>query len=202
MVSRDETVPARFLGTFPAPLAVFVSGAPGSGKSTVGAILARRLGAALLDLDTATASLTAIIGDLHGTANLDDAKLARLTRDARYEAIVALAEDNLAAGLSAVLVAPFTSERSDPQAWSAVRGRMAAVGARSVLVWLRIPADEVLRRVEQRGAGRDLAKLAGDWTDSLDLDPPRVPHLEVDALLHPETVAEDVLSRLPDQALD
>ena len=96
------------------PLAVLVCGAPGSGKSTVGALVARGLRAALLDLDTATASLVAVIGELHGTDNLDDPSFARRTRAARYEALTSLAEDNLAAGISAVMVAPFTLERRDP----------------------------------------------------------------------------------------
>jgi predicted kinase len=176
------------------PRAILVCGAPGSGKSTVGALVARRLRAALLDLDTATASLTAVISALHGTDDLDEAELVRLTRAARYEALSALAEDNLAVGVSVVLVAPFTTERRDPRAWEHLRRRMAGSGGDACMVWLRIPADEVLRRVEQRGAARDLAKLRRDWPADLDLDPPAVPHLEVDALGTPASIAEAVVS--------
>jgi predicted kinase len=176
------------------PRAILVCGAPGSGKSTVGALVARRLHAALLDLDTATASLTAIISAMQGTDDLDEAELIRLTRAARYEALSALAEDNLAVGVSVVLVAPFTTERRDPHAWDHLRRRMARSGGNACMVWLRIPADEVLRRVEQRGAARDLAKLRRDWPAGLDLDPPAVPHLEVDALGTPATIAEAVVS--------
>ena len=184
------------------PLAVLVCGAPGSGKSTVGAFVARSLRAALLDLDTATASLVTVIGELHGTDNLDDPLFAHRTRAARYEALTSLAEDNLAAGISAVMVAPFTLERRDPQAWSALRRRMEQVGAGATMVWLRISADEVLRRVEQRGAGRDVAKLRGDWSAGLDLEPPAVPHVEVDALLSPAAMADAVLASLPREPRD
>jgi predicted kinase len=176
------------------PRAILVCGPPGSGKSTVGALVARRLQAALLDLDTATASLTAVISAMHGTDDLDEAELVRLTRAARYEALSALAEDNLAVGVSVVLVAPFTTERRDPRAWEHLQRRMARSGGNSCLVWLRIPADEVVRRVEQRGAARDLAKLRGDWPAGLDLDPPAVPHIEVDALGAPAVIAETVVS--------
>ena len=179
------------------PLAVLVCGAPGSGKSTVGALIAHRLGAALLDLDTATASLTAVISTLHGTDDLDDPELVRLTRAARYETITCLAEDNLAAGISAVLVAPFTVERRDPHAWEALRRRLDQVGATATMVWMRISSDDVLGRVEERGAGRDLAKLRGDWPAGLDLDPPAVPHIEVDARSSPALIVESVLSSLP-----
>jgi predicted kinase len=179
------------------PQAVLICGAPGSGKSTVGAVMARRLRAALLDLDTATSSLTAVIIALQGRDDLDDPELGALTRSARYETIARLAEDNLAAGISAVMVAPFTTERRDPLAWEALRDRMGKVGASTTMVWLRISAEDVLERVEQRGARRDLAKLRGDWPAGLDLGPPAVPHIEVDALLSPATIVETVLSSLP-----
>ena len=184
------------------PLAVLVCGAPGSGKSTVGAMIARRLPAALLDLDTATASLTAVIGKLQGTHDLDDPELVRLTREARYETLASLAEENLAVGVGTVLVAPFTAERRDPGAWEALRSRMERAGAATRMVWLRIPADEVLKRVEQRGATRDRAKLRRDWPAGLDLDPPSVPHLEVDALDRPEQIAEAVVCALRARADD
>jgi predicted kinase len=181
----------------PAPQAVLVCGAPGSGKSTLATLLARRLRAALLDLDTATAGLTAIIGTLQGTDDLDDPELAHLTRAARYEAIIGLAEENLIAGVGAVMVAPFTTERRDPLAWAALQSRLDLGGAGTTMVWLRISADEVLRRVERRGAGRDVAKLRRNWPAGLDLGPPSVPHIAVDATLTPALIADRVLSRLP-----
>jgi predicted kinase len=176
--------------------AILVAGAPGSGKSTIGIVLARQLRAALLDLDTATAGLTAIIGELRGTHDLDDPKFAGITRAARYEAITSLAEENLATGIDVVMVAPFSAERRDPQSWNALHRRLADAGAATTLVWLRISAEEVVRRIEKRDAGRDLSKRRGDWTAGLDLDPPVVPHLEVDALLSPEIIAETVLLSL------
>lgn len=177
-----------------APGVILVSGAPGSGKSTVGAVLALRLKAALLDLDTATQSLTAVVQSLLGSDDLDDPQLAALTRVARYETIFALAEENVTAGIDVVLVAPFTSERGDLAVFGALTQRMAAAGASTVLVWLRISGDEVLRRVGQRGADRDRAKLDYDWVSGLDLGPPGVPHIEVDAEQTPEQIAHAVLS--------
>ena len=176
--------------------ALMVCGAPGSGKSTVGALIARRLPAALLDLDTATAPLTAVIAGMQGTDDLDDPGLARLTRAARYETLIRLAEDNLATGLSTVLVAPFTAERRDRRAWEQLQRRLGQIGADASMVWLRISAEEVLRRVERRGADRDLAKLTAHWPAGLDLGPPDVPHIAVDALLSPVSITESVLSAL------
>jgi predicted kinase len=178
------------------PMAIVVCGAPGSGKSTVGALAARRMRAALLDLDTATASLTAVISSLHGSDDLDDPTLVSLTREARYETLARLAEDNLTAGIDVVLVAPYTSERRDLEAWEALQRRMDSVGADATMFWLRISATEVLRRVERRAAGRDREKLVGEWPAGLDLGPPAVPHVEVDALLSPSDIAATIVSSL------
>ncbi|GAA1779429.1 AAA family ATPase [Nostocoides veronense] len=177
-------------------LALFVTGAPGSGKSTVGAELARRLRGALIDLDTATETMTAVVGDLLGVHDLDDPRLARATRDARYAAIEALALDSLRVGTDVVLVAPFTRERRDPAAWETARLRMAEAGGRAILIWLRIDAEEVARRIRGRGAGRDLAKVDPEWVAALDLEPPAVAHVAVDARRTPAKIAQDVLGEV------
>ena len=179
------------------PQVVLVAGAPGSGKSTVGKLLAQRLGAALLDLDTATGPLIHVLSSSQGGPNLDDPAFAALTRAARYDTIFALADDNVAAGLSAVLVAPFTTERRDEAAWATLESRLRSEGASIVMVWLRLSAEAVRQRVDQRGAARDVAKLSGVWPSATDLEPPRVPHIEADALLSPQRVVERVLASLP-----
>lgn len=178
------------------PFALLVTGAPGAGKSTVGAELARRLRAALIDLDPATEALTQVVAGLLAVDDLDDPRLANATRAARYSTIEALAVESLRVGTDVVLVAPFTAERRDPAAWSALRGRLESAGARVVLVWLRITPAEIARRVAQRGAQRDLAKGDPGWIGRLDLTAPVVPHLVADASLQPEQAAESVLAQL------
>ena len=140
---------------------VLLTGPPASGKSTVGRALARHLRAALVDQDTATAPLTAVVAELVGVDDLDDHRLAGPTRAARYETVAALAEDNLRVGTPVVLVAPFTAERRDVLAWDALGGRLRAAGGSPLLVWLRVrpsgggPATARPRRASRRGqAGR------------------------------------------------
>jgi len=178
---------------------LLITGPPASGKSTLATAVATRLRAALLDQDVVTGALTAVIGDLVGTHDLDDPRLAAVTRDARYEAVLAVAEHNLRAGVPVVLVAPFTAERRDPAAWRVVRDRLTKAGGEPVLVWLRLPADELVRRLRTRDAARDQAKLADPDAFASDplLAPPAVEHLAVDATADTAQQLEDIFSTHP-----
>ncbi|SHN43630.1 AAA family ATPase [Cryptosporangium aurantiacum] len=162
--------------------AVLITGPPGAGKSTLGRRVAAALGAALLDLDVLT-------GPLVGAADLDGGAL----RDARYDALVATAADCLAVGTSAVLVAPFTTERSDPDAYRVLVERFA--GAVTTLVWLTAPADVLAARVAARGASRDAGKHPGFFGPEL-LRAPVVPHVPVDATATPANQLVTVLASL------
>ncbi len=179
---------------------VLLTGAPGTGKSTVGRLVAGRLGAALLDQDVATQPLVDVVRRLVDIEDLDDARLGNLTRAARYEVLAALAVDNLSAGVPVVLVAPYTAERADPQAWEALRSRLAAAGGAPLLVWLSLEPAEIVRRLRERGAGRDRAKLLDErrYADRLArlTAAPSVPHLPVPADLPPHRLVDRVLDAL------
>lgn len=164
------------------PWAILISGGPATGKSTLAAALAPRLGAAVLDLDVATGPLTTVVSDLIGAADLSDPRIARLTRAPRYETLFALAVDNLRVGMSVVLVAPFTAERSE-DGWTAAAGRLAAHAVDVLLVWLHLPPDQHVERLKRRGAARDTDKVKDPYAflAAIDADPPAVPHLAVDA---------------------
>jgi predicted kinase len=102
---------------------VLIGGPPATGKTALATALAPHLGAAVLDLDVATGPLVRVVSGLAGVHDLDDPVLARLTRDARYETLLGLAEANMRAGRPVVLVAPWPCHR-----WQKVAGcrRLAA----------------------------------------------------------------------------
>jgi predicted kinase len=178
--------------------AVVITGWPATGKSTVGRELARRLGGALVDQDTATAPLVAVVADLVGVHDLTDHRLAGLTRQARYETVTALAEENLEVGVPVVLVAPFTEERRDLNAWTTLEARLRAAGGSPLLVWLRLDPATVVDRLRDRGAARDTAKATdlAEFTASLDLSEPAGPHLTVDGERPTDDVVRTVLAAL------
>jgi predicted kinase len=180
--------------------AVLISGAPASGKSTLSHLVARELRAAVIGQDIATGPLVSVVQQLVGIDDLDDQRLAGLTRGPRYQVVLDLAVDNLAAGMPVVLVAPFTAERTDPAAWSATHDRLAAAGGAPLLVWLRLQPGEVLRRLRERGAARDAAKLVDEAAYLAQLktacEPPVVPHLGLDATQPPATLARAVLDAI------
>jgi predicted kinase len=175
--------------------AVLIGGPPATGKTTLALALAPRLGAAVLDLDTATAPLTRVVSELAGTSDLDDPVLAGLTRAARYDTLLALAEANLTAGRPVVLVAPFSAERARPDAWAATTRRIPAP---ATMVWLHLPPDELIRRLTQRGLARDEHKIRdpASYLTGLDLDPPAIPHLALDASQPTLALVSAVLSHL------
>ena len=178
------------------PLAVFVGGPPATGKSTLAAALAPALHAALLDLDTATGPLTALVLDLIGEADPSAPRAAELTRGRRYEALLGLAEDTTRAGTSAVLVAPFRAE-AEAARWDGVARRLAPV-ADAHLIWLEVRPAELARRLVARGAGRDAGKLADPdaFARAAAGRTPTAPHLALDATRPVAELVAAVLSHL------
>lgn len=149
----------------PAPAAqcaVLVAGPAGSGKSTLGSVLARRLGAPLLDQDVLTNPLVAVVAGLVGAGDdLDHPRLSALVREARYVTLLDAAAAQLACGSDVVVVAPFTAEAADPDRWERLDGGLRAAGASGVhLVWLDAGPALLERRLRTRDALRDRARTA------------------------------------------
>ena len=178
------------------PAAVVVAGPPGAGKSTAArrlAVLAARRGRplAMLDQDSMTGPLARVVTRQAGRPDaLDDPRVRALLREPAYAALLAVAVDVLGGGAGCLLVAPFTAERREPLRWRALEERLRAAGAgRVALVWVTCAPDVLLRRLRERGAPRDDAKLADPaWVRGLDLDPPAVPHARVDSAAPPAEV--------------
>lgn len=176
----------------PSPCVVVLTGPPGAGKSSTGLELARLMRAAILDQDAMTNALVDVVGDVVGVHDYDDVRLASLVRVARYASLLRVAADCVAAGVSVILVAPFTSERRNLDAWSRLVEEVAAFGGEARLVWLRISPEELADRLRARAAARDAGKLVDikRYVGGLDLEAPVAPFIEVDAALPATEQAE------------
>ncbi len=175
--------------------AVLIGGPPATGKTTLAAALAPHLGAAVLDLDVATGPLVRVVSELIGVHDLDDPVLAGLTRAARYDTLLGLAAANLRAGLPVVLVAPFTAERGQLSAWATLTRR---IPGEPTMVWLHLPPGELIGRLTRRALARDENKIRdpASFLTGLDLDPPVIPHLPLDASQPTPTLVKSVLDHL------
>jgi hypothetical protein len=135
-----------------------------------------------------------VVSDLIGVRDLDDPALAGLTRDARYDTLLALAEANLRAGRPVVLVAPFSAERTAPSAWATTTRRLPG----ATMVWLHLPPDELIRRLTRRALARDENKIRdpASFLTGLDLQPPAIPYLALDASQPTAALVTSVLDHL------
>lgn len=167
------------------PWVIALTGPPGAGKSTTAAALGRRLGAAVLDQDSMTNPLVDIVADQLGATDYSDARLAAVVREARYACLIRAAADCSRAGVSSVLVAPFTAERRDAVAWERFADAVRCGGGRPRLAWLRIDPIDLVRRLRERSSPRDVNKLADidAFLRDAELDAPVGPFIEVDATL-------------------
>lgn len=177
--------------------AIIVCGVPASGKTTFAQDLARELHWTILDLDTVTNPLFEYMGGefLVDVPTAQPAARASVN-DIRYTCLFDTTRENLALGNSVVVVAPFTSERTFPAAWARLVERLAIPDARVHLAWMDTPAGEVVRRMQIRGAARDLDKvkeperfLSPDVTQ-----PPGVRHIRIDGLLTPSEQIDQFLA--------
>ncbi|MEJ2503697.1 MAG: shikimate kinase [Gemmatimonadota bacterium] len=109
-----------------------------SGKSTVGRLLARRLGWSFLDFDET-------IRDRTGR---DAGTLIRTRGEAAFRALEAELTHE-AAGLTAVVLAPGGG-------WVTQPGLADLLGPGTVRVWLRVSAAEAVRRADAEGRDRPL----------------------------------------------
>lgn len=184
--------------------AIVICGVPASGKTTFARALARKQRWPLLDLDT----LTNPLFEYAGGEYLVDVPSAHPTarasvNDVRYSCLFDTAAENLALGVSVIMVAPFTSERTFPAAWARLVEKLGVPDRQVHLTWLNTPPAEVVQRMQRRGAPRDLEK-AKDAQRFLTPDvtrPPGVEHIRVNGLLSPAGQVEEFLSQLAPRAV-
>lgn len=159
---RPTANPAR-------PCVVLIGGYAGSGKSELGRILARQTLWPILVKNTSTRPVAEHALEVLGLPPYDreSETYLREVRPREYEAVLAVARENVECGLSVVVTAPFIREMRD-KAWiDRTRAAYESLGASVTLVWVRCDADTMLTYLRHRGAARDTVKLA-NWAQYLE----------------------------------
>lgn len=147
------------------PKVFFVIGPAGSGKSSVSRLIAQRYGAAYIDKDTATIRFTELLLKLNNSDpnERDNNEFYQTTiLPLEYESILDLTRDNLGAGTSVVLDAPFGKFFSDADYLAKARVGHEWPEAELIVVHVRLAGEALRQRLIARGYPRDEWKLA-NW---------------------------------------
>lgn len=168
---------------------VFITGAAGTGKSTVAELLGARWKTQHLDFDHVTRSL--VDQALAEHPEWDEPTCLREVKAERYAEFFARVVSEVSTGSRpGVLVAsaPMTGFLADSNAWAEVASGIRAAGAEPVVVWLNVNDATRRSRVAARGSVRDLGVDEGERVPI----PPVVAHLAISAGASPEAVAEAI----------
>lgn len=164
-----------------------VAGPAGSGKSTLGRQLAKALRLPYLDLDTITNPVLEALGDcFREQLHWNDYRLRHVIRPARYRALRETLAEQVAVGIGAVVVAPFTAELRGGAEWDEL---VESAGSVPVVVWVSASPTLLAQRRAARAADRDAHIF-----DASGAAPPRVAHLAVDAALSTAAQVKVVLT--------
>ncbi|WP_227984548.1 GntR family transcriptional regulator [Nocardia spumae] len=148
------------------PQVIFVGGYAGSGKTELGAVLARLTGWAMLDKDTITRAVvdTALVQLGSTVADRESPTYMNLVRPAEYECLAAAVRENVSCGVSVIATAPYIKEFSTEAWFRRTAAELDTLGADMEVVWIRCQPDSMHSYISRRGAARDSWKLA-NWDD-------------------------------------
>lgn len=178
-----------------------VAGAPGAGKSTVAAALARALTPhpALLDKDTVYSSFVDAVLEAagKGLGEREGPWYDEHVKVHEYDGLAATTRQIRGHGCPVLLVAPFTGQIRDPGRWAAFCAQLGGDPVR--LVWVGCAPDTLRRRLLGRGSHRDEGKLAAfeAFVARMTPDvPPPVPHIAVDNTDEDRPLIPEVIAAL------
>ena len=158
---------------------IVIGGHPGSGKSTLGKLLAKQLHYAFLDKDEITASFAEALLQCLGCRRTDreSSTYVQQVKPLEYRSLLEAAYAQLEVGQSVVCAAPFTTPFHQPHAMECIGDTAGFYGARLRMIWVHASEAERHRRVVQRNADRDVWKI-GYWHEYVQLLPARLPEVE------------------------
>lgn len=161
--------------------AFVICGNPGSGKTTYGKSLAKKRGAAYLDIDLVTERIikVALIESGKSPDDRDSDYFKKTYREPIYSTLLDVAKENLA-WVDVVVAGPFTREVRK-QGW--LKELQEFFKTEVEVHYLYCSPEKRRERLARRAAPRDLQKIS-NWAEYLrnlcDEKPPDFPHVFVD----------------------
>lgn len=147
------------------PVAYITLGGAGSGKSTVSRHISEYTGALYLDKDVLAGPLVELALESLGQRASDresNELYLRRVMPIEYDAVFAVAGQNLTLGHSVVLDAPFVAYLSDPDYLRTQVARASWPDVHIRVIQVVASAETVKRRLIERANARDRIKL-NDW---------------------------------------
>ena len=190
-----------------APRLILFAGHAGTGKTSLAKkalpLIAAHTGKDFffLDKDTAYGAFSShmmglLTGDLQ---DRDSPAYLEHLRDQEYAGLIDIVRENLALGVSVILVGPFTREIMSGKFFQPeLLGLPATTACR--IAWIDLASDEAKRRIEKRADARDAWKLA-HWENYLQrrVEPPLHQHLHrFDNLQFDQQAFDALLAHLTD----
>lgn len=140
---------------------IIITGCAGSGKTTIGKNLARKLGYCYIDKDTVTREYTDFILKASGSYSGD--RESPLYRNKilpiEYRVTFKLCREILENGCSVVLTIPFISQIQDISKWEEIK-QQAKINTENIkFIWIEHNIDTEHANIINRNAARDKYKL-------------------------------------------
>ncbi len=160
---------------------ILVTSPPASGKTYVSKQLAKRLKHIVyLDKDSLIPLSKRIFIVANEEINRSSDFFEANIRDYEYDAIVDIALEALEYEDLVLINAPFTREIRDEAYVSALKKRLAAIGAKLTLIWIVTDIEVCRQRMIARASDRDTWKLEhwDEYIATRDYQTPNLPSLE------------------------
>ncbi|WP_411679450.1 AAA family ATPase [Clostridium thailandense] len=149
---------------------VFLVGAAGSGKSTVGKLIAAHLKFAYLDKDIICNKFTGKLLETQGISpnERDGCEFYQSQiMPLEYETLLDIAADNVKNGISVVLDAPFLGYFSDKDYIEKLKEKYNFEASTPLVLEVSVNSEVLFQRIKERNLPRDSWKIA-NWDVFLD----------------------------------